>query len=300
MKPVGGSREAREEMIARLGIFAAAGLAALVALSGCSRTDYGQGTPEETIASASKMVEQGDAEKLPNLIYAENEDMRRLLNTMGRLTGHMEQLATELNTRFPEETAELAKKAEEAAKQGKSTSLIGQLAQQGRRQGAGGRRNRNARPGERQDQREQFDDAITRLFADPYSFLRDNEGRLTTAYLTDDSVALLWDGKPVMQPIGMVMNKAPDGKWYFVLPTNAPGISGFMPKTPEQYKLMGQMIAVLDKVVVDLQQEVASGRHGSLEAVSRRAGEMTFLPAVLTFYAYSQLREEQQKAAGGN
>lgn len=282
----------------RIGIFAAIGLSVLMTLSGCSRDDYAQSTPEETIASATKMVEQGDAEKLPNLIYADNQDMRRLLNTLGRLTGHMEQLAIELNTRFPEETAELARRAEEAAKQGKSTSLIGQLAQQGRRQG--GRRNRNTRPGERQEQREQFDDAITRLFADPYSFLKDNDGRLTTAYLTDDSVALLWDGKPVLQPIGMVMNKAPDGKWYFVLPTNAPGISGFMPKTPEQYKLMGQMIAVFDKVVVDLQREVSSGQHSSLEAVSRRAGEMTFLPAVLTFYAYSQLREEQQKAAGEN
>lgn len=282
----------------RIGIFATIGLSVLMTLSGCSRDDYAQSTPEETIASATKMVEQGDAEKLPNLIYADNQDMRRLLNTLGRLTGHMEQLAIELNTRFPEETAELARRAEEAAKQGKSTSLIGQLAQQGRRQG--GRRNRNTRPGERQEQREQFDDAITRLFADPYSFLKDNDGRLTTAYLTDDSVALLWDGKPVLQPIGMVMNKAPDGKWYFVLPTNAPGISGFMPKTPEQYKLMGQMIAVFDKVVVDLQREVSSGQHSSLEAVSRRAGEMTFLPAVLTFYAYSQLREEQQKAAGEN
>jgi hypothetical protein len=231
-------------------------------------------------------------------VYAENPDMRKLLNTLGRMTGHLEELAKEINTRYPQETAELAKKAEEAAKQGKSTSLIGQLGQQGRRQG--GRRNRTAkpseRPGERQEQREQFDDAITRLFADPYSFLRDNQGRLTTAYLTDDSVALLWDGKPVLQPIGMVMNKAEDGKWYFVLPTNTPGISGFMPKTPEQYKLMGQMVAVLDKVVIDLRKEVASGQHSSLESVSRRAGEMTFLPAVLTFYAYTKLRDEQRKA----
>jgi hypothetical protein len=285
-----------------LAIFAAAALTGISVLTGCSRTDYSQGTPEETIASANKMVEAGDAEKLPNLVYAENPDMRKLLNTLGRMTGHLEELAKEINTRYPQETAELAKKAEEAAKQGKSTSLIGQLAQQGRRQG--GRRNRTAkpseRPGERQEQREQFDDAITRLFADPYSFLRDNQGRLTTAYLTDDSVALLWDGKPVLQPIGMVMNKAEDGKWYFVLPTNTPGISGFMPKTPEQYKLMGQMVAVLDKVVIDLRKEVASGQHSSLESVSRRAGEMTFLPAVLTFYAYSQLRDEQQKTPGGN
>lgn len=272
-------------------IFAVACAGVVAALAGCSRTDYPQATPEETIASAGKMVEQGDAEKLPNLVYADNPDMRKLLNTLGRMTGNLEELAKEINARYPEETAELAKKAEEAAKQGKSTSLIGQLAQQGRR------RNRTAKPGERQEQRDQFDDAITRVFADPYSFLKGNEGRLTTAYLTDDSVALLWDGKPVMQPIGMVMNKAADGKWYFVLPTNAPGISGFMPKTPEQYKLMGQMIAVFDKVVVDLRQEVESGRHTNLESVSRRAGEMTFLPAVLTFYAYTQLREDQQKNA---
>jgi hypothetical protein len=285
-------------------IFALACAGALAALTGCSRTDYPQATPEETIASASQMVEAGNAEKLPNLVYADNPDMRRLLNTLGRATGNLEELAKEINTRYPEETAALAKKAEEAAKQGKSTSLIGQLAQQSRRQGQGGRRNRgarsNERPGERQERRDQFDDAITRVFADPYAFLRDNQGRLTTAYLTDDSVALLWDNKPVLQPIGMVMRKADDGKWYFVLPTSAPGISNFMPQTPEQYQLMGQMVAVFDKVVVDLREEVVSGRHPTLESVSRRAGEMTFLPAVLTFYAYSQLREQQQRTAGGN
>ena len=99
-----------------LAIFAAAALTGISVLTGCSRTDYSQGTPEETIASANKMVEAGDAEKLPNLVYAENPDMRKLLNTLGRMTGHLEELAKEINTRYPQETAELAKKAEEAAK----------------------------------------------------------------------------------------------------------------------------------------------------------------------------------------
>jgi hypothetical protein len=77
------------------------------------------------------------------------------------------------------------------------------------------------------------------------------------------------------------------------------GVRDFMPKTKEQFEIAGGLVAVLDKVVVDLRDEVRSGQLTTLDAVSRRAGEMTFLPAVLTFYAYSKLRDEQRKADAG-
>lgn len=280
-------------------ILAGMGAAGTLAMSGCSRDDINQDSPDATILAARQLVETQQAEKLPKLVYAESDDLRKLYNTLGRMLGHAEELAVELQKRFPEEMKQLAARAEQQAKEGKPTTLLGQIARQAQRSNPmGGNRRRQGPPNPAD--RQAFNDALTRFFADPYAFLRESEGRLTTVPMTDDMVALQWDKKMILPPLGMVMQRGEDGKWYFVLPTNAPGISGFMPKTPEQYKLMGQMIAVLDKVVVDLQQEVASGRHGSLEAVSRRAGEMTFLPAVLTFYAYSQLREEQQKAAGGN
>lgn len=281
----------------------ALGLGAM--LPGCEQK-YAQDTPEATIAAARAMIENGDARKLPNLVYAANPDERRLLNTVGRLTGNLETLAKEIATRFPQETAALKERAKQAAAEGKSTSIFAQLASQVRPQAGGRRRGRGgggsgAVPSPTggpppREERQAFDDAITRLFVDPYAFLDDSQGKLSTQYMTDDQVALLWEGKMVLPPLGMLMRKGEDGKWSFVLPTSAPVLAPFMPKTPEQYKLMGGMVSVLDKVVVDLTKEVQAGQMTSLDAVSRRAGEMTFMPAVLMFYAYGKLRDEQAKA----
>ncbi len=229
--------------------------------------------------------------------------MRRWLNTLGRLTGDLETLSSSLQAKFPAEVAELRRKAEEAAKQGKASSLIGQLAQQARggnrnqvSVGTGGRRRpgpQDARAGEQQ--RDAFNDGITRLFADPFAFLDDAEGKLTVVAIDDETAAVQWDGKPVLAPLGMVMQKDEDGKWYFVLPTNVPGAAKFMPQSKEQWDILGKLVVTLDKMVIDLDKEVKDGRLASLSAVSRRAGEMTFVPAVMVIYAYGKYTEGEGK-----
>lgn len=258
-----------------------------------------QSTPEATIATARTLVERGDARQLSGLIYAENDDMRRLLNTTGRLMGNLEALARELQAKYPAEVSALRERAQQAAAEGKSTSIFGQLVG-GARQAGGPGGGRVPGAGGPQADRGAFDDALTRILVDPYAFLRESEGRLTTEYLSDDEVALLWDEEPVLAPVGMIMRKTEDGRWYFELPISAPALRRFMPSTPEQYRIMGGLISVFDKVVVDLTTEVRNGQLPNLEAVSRRAGEMTFLPAVLTFYAYSRLRDEQRPAGEAN
>lgn len=258
------------------------------AFSGCSEKSYDQGTPEAAIASARQMIKEGHAEKLPVLIYTETPEMKRLFNTTGKLFGDVEELAIELNKRFPKECQDLAARAELQAKEGKPTTLIGQLAQAAQRQ-----RSKRRGPPSTED-RKAFDDAVTRFFADPYAFIRDSEDKLTTTPLGETQVALLWDKKMILPPIGMIMQQGEDGLWYFVPPTSLPGVKDFMPKTKEQFEIMGGLIAVFDKVVLDLAKEVKEGRLTSLELVSQRAGEMTFVPAVLTFYAYSELRKDQK------
>lgn len=262
----------------------------LLTLGGCGRDAYPQSTPEAVIASARTMIENGDAEELHRLIHAPTPEMRGLLARTSRLLGHGEDLARQIQKSFPKEVEELRARTEQAAREGKPTSLLAQFTREAR---AGQRRRGRAR----EESRRAFDDALTMLFADPYVFLRKSEGRLTTTYLTDDSVALLWDGKPILPPLGMAVKQDSDGKWYIMLPTSAPVVGNYMPRSPEEYKVFASLIAVLDKTVVDLTREVQSGQLQSLEAVSRRAGEMTFLPAVLTFYAYQKQVEQRESAA---
>lgn len=268
-------------------------------LTACSRDPYPQGTPEETLASAQLMVKNGEAEKLPRLIHADNPDMRRWLNTVGRLLGDVETLATTINAKFPGEVAELRRKAEEAAKEGRATSLIGQIVQQSRGAAGGKARSRGGQAKDRSQTRDDFNDALTRLFTDPYAFLNDTQGRLTVVEVDDETAAILWDEKPVLPPVGMVMRKEEDGRWCIVLPTNVPGADKFMPQDKEQWEILGKLVVTLDKMTIDLNKEVAEGRHQSLASVSRRAGEMTFVPAVMVVYAYGKYGEGEKEAGGG-
>lgn len=266
----------------------------LVGLAACSRSPYAQDTPDQTVQTAKLMVKNGEAKRLPSLILSESDDERKLYNRLGLLLGDLQSLATVLNEKFPNDVAQLKARAEEAAAKGKATSLIGELAQSV--QPRGKRRRIEVSP---KESSKAFNDAVTRLFADPYAFLADAEGKLTTTYLTDETAAILWDGKPVLPPIGLVLKQHTDKKWYIVPPSNLPGMNAVWPRTKKEFQLFDSILTVFDKTVVDLRRDVQGGRASSLDDVSRMAGEKAFAPAILVFYAYGQLKEAQKKDAAG-
>lgn len=257
-------------------------------LSGCKR-DLPRDTPEATIASARKVVAQGRADLLGDFLYADTPELRRLWTDAGIVMGNLQDLAKALQNRFPEEVAKLRADAEASAKAGKPTGLVAQLAGQVR----GGRQSR-PNPQQMEQSRGGFEDALTSIFVDPFAWLEGAEDSLTTEEIDDETVAVLWDGKPILAPIGLNMRQGKDEDWYFVVPTGVPGVRNFMPKTPEQFEVFGSFLATLDNVVRDLTDDVNSGRVSSLDQLSKNAGEKAFIPAVMVFYAYSRLIDEQK------
>jgi hypothetical protein len=275
--------------------FWTAAAATALLLVGCDKGPD-RSTPEGTIAAARWAVERGEARRIGDYIFADNEETRRLFRRLGVFLGNVQQLGQTIQEKFPAEVAGLKAAAEQAAAEGKATSLVSQLTSQ-MRPGRGRRSGPPAMAGD-DSARQAFDNALKGLFADPYGWVRESEKRLTTTFLTDTSVALLWDEKPILPPIGMVMRRDDkDGRWYFALPTNLPGVSNFMPKTKEQFEIFGGLIKVFDQVVVDLRNDIDEGRLTTLDEVSRAAGEKTFLPAALTVFAYARLTESQKKEA---
>ena len=275
--------------------FWTAAAATALLLVGCDKGPD-RSTPEGTIAAARWAVERGEARRIGDYIFADNEETRRLFRRLGVFLGNVQQLGQTIQEKFPAEVAGLKAAAEQAAAEGKATSLVSQLTSQ-MRPGRGRRSGPPAMAGD-DSARQAFDNALKGLFADPYGWVRESEKRLTTTFLTDTSVALLWDEKPILPPIGMVMRRDDkDGRWYFALPTNLPGVSNFMPKTKEQFEIFGGLIKVFDQVVVDLRTDIDEGRLTTLDEVSRAAGEKTFLPAALTVFAYARLTESQKKEA---
>lgn len=263
-----------------------------VLLAACSN-EYDRNTPEGTIATARHMITNGDAKRLGELIYTNNEDEARLMRRLGRMLGNLNSLGDAIQQKFPEDVAKLKARAEESAKAGKGGTMVNRLfsemnGQRQRRKAAQGQR-----PGQETEQL--FNDLLKTIFADPYGWLKESQERLTTAYMTEDLVAVLWDGKPILPPIGVTMRKDAKGQWAFVVPNNLPGVRDFWPKSQDEFQIWGGLIQVFDNVVIDLTKDVQEGRATSLDDVARRAGEKTFVPAVITVFAFGQLQEAQKK-----
>lgn len=276
------------------------GVLVMIAATACSRSDgYSQESPDALLKTAVLMVEQGRADRLTTLIYAENEDWKMLLRRLGVTLGHLQELGTTLQASFPKEIADLKAQAEVAAKKGQTTGLLQQL--------TGGkspfqRRGKAAAPSREEQKRQQdsINAAIRRLFADPYAFLRESSGHLSTVPVTDDLAAVLWDGQAVLPPIGISMKRETvkgGDRWYFVLPTNLPFLANYMPRTKDEFKVFGSLIATLDNVVVDLTRDVREKKVASLNEAANKAGEKVLIPAAMVFYAYNKAVEARAKQA---
>jgi hypothetical protein len=262
------------------------------------RVEYPQDTPEAVLASAKKMVQNGDADRLPDLIYAPTPQMRDLLNELGTVLGSLQDLAREVQRSYPEEVAALRAEAEASALKGGASGFIQKVIGQAGPLGDGrGRRGGRSPAGaaEIEDRRRLFDNAMKEVFADPYGWLAQSEGRLTVRTWTEDDGALLWDGKPVFG-IGLPLHRE-GGKWYLMLPTNAPGVSRMMPRSKETWQIMGDLMSVFDNMIRDLTRDVRAGRAPRLEDLGHRAGEKAFVPAVLVFFSYGRALEAEKKEA---
>ncbi|GJQ28147.1 MAG: hypothetical protein HBSAPP03_00310 [Phycisphaerae bacterium] len=263
-----------------------------LALTGCESKGP-RDTPEGTILALKETILEGRADRIGDFFYAEDPEMRKLMRRLGVFLGNVQKMGTSVQAKFPDEVAALKAQAEEAAKNGKATSFLSQMTSQ--MGGPGRRRAARAGTGGGDAMRSSFDSFLKSLMADPYGWAEQAETRLTTAFLTDDSVALLWDDQPILSPLGMTMRRAEDDRWYIVLPTGAPGVGSLMPQTPDQYKIFGSLIATFDNVVIDLRADVENGRVANLEQLSQKAGEKAFLPVAAAVFAYANYTSKMPK-----
>lgn len=268
-------------------------LLALVILPGCS-DDWDQNTPEGTIRTARMLVEKKRARELHKLIYQESPEMTEFLRKVGVLLGNLQKLAVQVEKSLPDDVAELRAKAAAAATEtkdgAKAASLLGQLTSQRRRRGGG--------PDfkAQEAQQEAFQGLVGTLFADPYQILRENEARLTTAYLTDDSVSLRWDDEPILAPIGLQMKRDElTGLWYFKLPTSIPGLANYLPKSKKEWRIAEYAIVVVNNTIVDLRKDLETGQITSLDRMGRSAFEKILPPGLMIFASYAKALEDRKK-----
>lgn len=286
--------------VRRISIACAA--AVVVTLSGCDRKpSYSQKSPEAVVETASLMIKNGDVQLLTQLVYAESKEGRIVLQRTGQLFKSLALLAKDLEAKFPNEVAQLKAQAEAAAKDGKASNLLSEVISQVGGGGGGGRPGGMRRPPAQPDgaQQEQFQSAMSLLFADPFSMLTGIEKKISTVPIDNDTVAVLYDGQMVMPPLGLLMRRK-DDRWYVALPSNIPVVQQYLPQNRSEFQIVASLVRVIDNAVIDLRKDVNSGEVRTLEDVSRKTGEKAFIPAMLTFFAYGKAVENRMQAAKGD
>lgn len=259
----------------------------VLALASCSRDPgYSQQTPDSTIATAKQMVRDGKAGLLVKLIHSDDENMSRCLNRLGHTLTSLQALAIELARSFPEDVRKLRDDAaKQASKQGISgiaRSLTG--GRSGRREGA---------------QNDAMNTTLTRLFASPFEVLEEEGSNLTALQLDSQTYSLLYKGGPIVPGVPLLLRMNPkDKRWYFVLPTDLPILSGYFFKTPEAWRVYTGLIATLDNIVKDLTQDVRDGKVKSLNDTARVAGEKAFTSLPFAAIALDRLIAAERKTRG--
>jgi hypothetical protein len=274
-------------------------VASAAMLAGCERKpSYSQKSPEAVVETASLMIKNGDVQLLTQLIYAESKEGRIVLQRTGQLFKSLSLLAKDLEVKFPNEVAQLKAKAQAAAADGKASNILSEVMSQ---VGGQGTQNMGRRRPPQPDgaQQEQFQSAMSLLFADPFSMLTGIEKKITTVPIDNDTVAVLYDGQMVMPPLGLLMRRK-DDRWYIALPSNIPVVQQYLPQNRSEFQIVASLVKVIDNAIIDLRKDVNTGEVSNLEDLSRKTGEKAFIPAMLTFFAYGKAVENRMQAAKGD
>lgn len=263
---------------------------------------YPTDTPMGVIESAGRMLEDRRADRLVELIEAvppgaalapgaasdpakpDDERVARmedLLIRLGRVLAAAQDLHRAIEREMPEELEQLAAEVEKAERRGEATGLLASLMP-------------NRRGGDNPERRAARERAIARVLADPFGRMdeavNENIGRVGIAELGAGSVAVTWDGRPILPPLGLTMREHPEG-WRIVPPTSLPMLRRYLPDTPAEFEIWGSLLATVEGLLDDLRAGVESGRIESLESLSRRAIEDAVIPIGMVMVALGNAEE---------
>ncbi|MCC6284545.1 MAG: hypothetical protein IT439_04465 [Phycisphaerales bacterium] len=264
----------------------------LVALvtAGCDRDrfQFTQDTPQEVLDAAKRMVLEGHAELLTELVFAEDERIRKLYRGLGGVLGSLEDLALQLAESFPTQVDSVRAEAQKAAAEGKSSSMLGAVLT-GRRQ----QRTDTQSRFEKSD--DPFNDVTQAIISDPYGWVSTSAERLSLTPISDDTVAVLWDNMPIFPPFGLIIQQKDDDKWYVVFPTSLPMVRNLLPSSDEELDLWLALLGAVENSIEDLRKAVKRGEITSLDQAAQKLVEYVTPTAVMAFYAYGKWKSEQEK-----
>lgn len=259
------------------GVVVAGVLAVVLAMRSPERA-YPQASPDDVIRAAVEMIKRGDTRRLTTLLYAETPEMRQMYNQLGLVLEAMQRLSVACAKRFPQDFERLQADALAAAEDPKNKTLVSQLVIGMGELGAG---NGTGRPPNADDVK----NAFSAILADPFGWVDRNAARLTAVKTADDTASVMFDGQPAIPVVGLPM-RLDNGRWYFNLPLSVPPMSSVMPRTRQQWQIMGSIMKVLENSMNAARQDVEGGRVMGLKNLTDEFQDKALLNILLAAGPY--------------
>lgn len=262
---------------------------------------YDTSTPEAVVRTAGQMLADRRADRLVELLEpvptedrgTEREQrMQDLYIRLGRVLAAAQDLHRTIERRMPDQLEQLAQEIQSAEARGEATSLLAAIMPD--RRAMGGRQSRNAPQQDTPARRAARERAFAQILADPFGRLNravtDNIDRVGIAEIGFDTVAVTFDGRAVLPPLGLTMRQHPEG-WRVVPPTNLPMVRRFTPNTEAEFMIWGSLLATAEALLDDLRLSVESGRITDMQQLSRKAVEDSIIPIGMIMVALGRAND---------
>jgi len=262
---------------ARSGFRRLACLAAALVPVGCADPEYDLSTPEKALDAASRMVEEGRADLLPQLIDLKPRDItfddgvteasaiEDVKGKLGEMLGRLWRVSTKLNERFE---ADVRKELERAA--AKAKEAAGAPAPGG----------------------PDIGEVLSGFMVDPFRFLKDGRERLSAEDLSDGTAALLWDDEPVFG--GAISMVESDEGWKFTFPAEVVQGSEFWPQTRQEWAVVASMMLGIENSLKDFESELDRDAFRSLQQASERVGRILAESVAVQSIIYAGMKRPRE------
>ena len=250
---------------ARMGL----GLVLAGILTGCGREDYDTSTPEAVLASARAMVENGDADRLPELIHFEARDIEfddgvteasaieEVKAKLAELMGRLWVIGEELQARFP----------------GESMDTLDEAVEMVDAEGGG-----------------DWTDIVGQILTNPYEFLDEGEDRIEILDLGDGTAAVLWDDEPAWG--GFVAMLETDDGWRASVPIELVRDTEYWPQTRWEWSVVASMLLSIENALEDFENDVRADRFRTLSQAAASAGRIVGESAVVQAIIYGMMKRD--------
>ena len=238
-------------------------------LAGCGSEEYDTSTPEAVLASARSMVENGDANRLPELIHFEARDIQfddgvteasaieEVKAKLAELMGRLWVIGEELQARFPGESIDTLDEA---------VVMVGA-------EGGG-----------------DWTDIVGQLLTDPYDFLDEGQGRIEILDLGDGTAAVLWDDEPALG--GFVAMLETDDGWRASVPIELVRDTEYWPQTRWEWSVVASMLLSIENALEDFENEVRNDQFRTLSQAAASAGRIVGESAVVQGIIYGMMKRD--------